>query len=54
MIFAAGNNADDSTKSDDNAPVVAIARAWKWQEELESGEFSKVEDLASAKKIDVS
>ena len=54
MIFAAGNNADDSTKSDDNALVVAIARAWQWQEELESGEFSTVEDLASTKKIDVS
>ena len=32
----------------------AIARAWKWQEELESGEYSTIEELASAKKIDVS
>ena len=32
----------------------AIAWAWKWQEELESGEYSTIEELASAKKIDVS
>lgn len=35
-------------------PVIAIARAWQWQEELESGEYSTVDELATAKKIDVS
>ena len=54
MIFAAGDTTEDNSKSDDNALVVALARAWQWQEELESGEFSTVEDLASTKKIDVS
>ena len=24
-------------------PVIAIARAWQWQEELESGEYSTVD-----------
>jgi hypothetical protein len=35
-------------------PVISLARAWQWQEELESGEYSTVEELASANKIDVS
>ena len=35
-------------------PVIASACAWKWQEELESGEYSTIEELASANKIDVS
>ena len=55
MIFAAGGDgAEGNSKSDDNALVVALARAWQWQEELEAGEYSTVEELASANKIDVS
>lgn len=54
MIFAAGEGGASNSKSEDNALALAIARAWKWQEELESGEYSGVEELASAKKIDVS
>jgi hypothetical protein len=54
MIFAAGDGPEDNSKSDDNALVVALARAWQWQEELEAGEYSTVEELSAAKKIDVS
>jgi hypothetical protein len=54
MIFAEGEGGASNSKSEDNALALAIARAWKWQEELESGEYSSVEELASAKKIDVS
>ncbi len=54
MIFAEGEDGVSNSKSEDNALALAIARAWKWQEELESGEYSGVEELASAKKIDVS
>ncbi len=32
--------------------AVAIARAWQWQEELESGEYASIEELARAKKVD--
>lgn len=53
MIFA-GEDGVSNSKSEDNALALAIARAWKWQEELESGEYSTIEELASAKKIDVS
>ena len=35
-------------------PVIAFARAWQWQEAPEAGEYSTVEELASANKIDVS
>ena len=34
--------------------AIALACAWQWQEEPESGEYSTVEELASANKIDVS
>ena len=54
MIFAEGEDGVSSTKSEDNEMAFAIARAWKWQEELESREYPGVEELASAKKIDVS
>jgi hypothetical protein len=54
MIFATGDGPEDNSKSDDNALAVALARAWQWQEELEAGEYSTVEELAAAKKIDVS
>ena len=50
MIFAAGE--ESKAGSDDNALVVALARAWQWQEELESGEYSTVNELARAKKLD--
>ncbi len=45
---------EGNSNSGENALVVALARAWQWQEELESGEYSTVEQLATAKKIDVS
>lgn len=54
MIFAEGDVGTSNSKSEDNALSLAIARAWKWQEELESGEYLTIEELASAKKIDVS
>ena len=54
MIFAAGEDGASNSRSEDNALALAIARAWKWQEELESGEYSTIEELASSKKIDVS
>ena len=35
-------------------PVIALALTWQWQEELASREDSTIDELASAKKIDVS
>ena len=50
MIVAADE--ESTAGPDDNAPAVAIARAWQWQEELESGKHASIEDLARAKKVD--
>jgi hypothetical protein len=52
MIFAEGEDRASNSKSEDNALALAIARAWKWQEELESGKYASIEDLARAKKLD--
>ena len=42
MIFAAGEGEDEKSKADNHALVVALARAWQWQEELESGQYSSI------------
>lgn len=39
---------------DEDALVTALAKAYRWQDELESGEHSSVEDLAKTKKINLS
>jgi hypothetical protein len=52
MIFAAGEGADEKSKSDNHALVVALARGWQWQEELESGQYASLEELAQAKGVD--
>lgn len=49
---------DGSDQSDDLPPVSsliqALARAWQWQEQLESGEFSSIAELAEASGVDSS
>jgi hypothetical protein len=52
MIFAEGEVGPSNSKSDDNALALAIARAWKWQEELESGQYASLEELAHSKGVD--
>jgi hypothetical protein len=34
------------------AQVVAAARAWQWQQELESGQYSSIGELAEANQVD--
>ena len=53
VVFAAGDSPEGNCRSDDNALVVSLALAWQWQEELESGKFSTVEELASTNKVDM-
>ncbi|MFO0992609.1 MAG: hypothetical protein U1E67_11855 [Hyphomicrobiales bacterium] len=42
------------TRHIDNAMVKAIARAFRWNRMLESGEYATVQDLADAEKINPS
>jgi hypothetical protein len=49
MIFAAGEGGTSNSKSEDNALAFAIARAWKWQEELESGQYASLEARSTPK-----
>lgn len=41
----------DNGQDDNKTLITAIVKAYAWQEELESGEFSSVEELAKAKGI---
>ena len=50
MIVAADE--ESQAGPDDNTLAVAIARAWQWQEELESGKYASIDELARAKKVD--
>lgn len=52
MIFAAGEGEPEKSKADNHALVVALARAWQWQEELESGQYSSIGELADANQVD--
>ena len=52
MIFAAGEDGKPIQNRTTTLWQLAIARAWQWQEELESGEYSTVNELARAKKLD--
>lgn len=47
---AAGNERENSGRND--ALVTAIAKAYRWQEQLESGEYASLEDLAAANGVD--
>ncbi len=50
-IVTAGQAKEDQ---DDDALVAALAKAHRWQEELESDQHSSVEDLAKAYKVNLS
>lgn len=55
MVSARNSNGLVSVQSDSNSDatlVAAIAKAWAWQEELESGQYSSLEELAQSKSVD--
>jgi hypothetical protein len=52
MIFASGESEDEKSKADNHALVVALARAWQWQEALESSQYSTIGELAKANQVD--
>ena len=51
MVLTHGNNGDDERESNGTL-VSALAKAHRWQEQLESGEYASLEDLATANGVD--
>lgn len=54
MVLAETNEPESTSESlvEANAALIAaIARAYQWQEQLETGQFDTIEDLADSKKV---
>jgi hypothetical protein len=53
MVLTHGNNnGDDDERESNGTLVAALAKAHRWQEQLESGEYASLEDLARANGVD--
>ena len=53
MIKTMNLNSEAQYTADvDNHLILAIAKAFQWQDELESGEFGSLDEFAQAKKVD--
>jgi hypothetical protein len=52
MVLTHGNNNADDERESNGTLVAALAKAHRWQEQLESGEYAGLEDLAAANGVD--
>ena len=53
MVLTHGRNSGDEAERDSNGTLVsALAKAYRWQEQLESGKYASLEDLAAANGVD--
>lgn len=53
MVLTHGGNGHVTLAREINGSLVlALAKAYRWQEQLESGEFTGLEDLAAANGVD--
>ena len=55
MILAEGeasNSIEQTNPPTSTALVTNLAKAWQWQDQLESGEFGSVDEIAKANKVD--
>ena len=53
VLTHGGSNGQPAPERESNGSLVsALAKAYRWQEQLESGEFASLEDLAAANGID--
>jgi len=55
MILAEGNESGDKEtkhKSLNVSLITALAKAYRWQDQLESGQYRDLEDIARANKVD--
>ena len=53
MVLTRGNNGQVAPERETNGSLVsALAKAYRWQAQLESGEYGGLEDLAAANGVD--
>ena len=52
MVLTHGGNNGHEERESNGTLVSALAKAFRWQEQLESGEYAGLEDLAAANGID--
>lgn len=53
MVLTHGSNGGGDVDRESNGTLIsALAKAYRWQEQLESGEYASLEDLASANGVD--
>ena len=53
MVLTHGENGQAAPERETNGSLVsALAKAYRWQEQLESGEYASLEDLAAANGVD--
>ena len=53
MVLTRGDNGHVAPERETNGSLVsALAKAYRWQEQLESGEYAGLEDLAAANGVD--
>ena len=53
MVLTHGDNGQATPDRETNGSLVsALAKAYRWQEQLESGEYASLEDLAAANGVD--
>lgn len=53
MVLTHGNNNGDDERESNGTLVAALAKAHRWQEQLESGEYASLEHLAAANGVDL-
>lgn len=52
MVLTRGSNNGDDERESNGTLVAPLAKAHRWQQQLESGEYASLEDLAAANGVD--
>lgn len=52
MVLTHGSNNGHEERESNGTLVSALAKAFRWQEQLESGEYASLEELATANAVD--
>ena len=52
VLTHGGSNGHAPERESNGSLVSALAKAYRWQEQLESGEYASLEDLAAANGVD--